>query len=247
MNYTYNYITGNPNYLDYPKLNKSLSLLSNASNSQQWADAWVSILQKYSVQQETYLEQSKNREYINHYFKKNDSEFINISWRLDYQEIHGFINVSETISNFRSQKLPTYKFPTSFLTDPQRFRWQPTSDIHIKLDNIGQPIIAFPLVKNTTYMILDGNHRATKALKESQPFLNGIFINREEFFRNLIFFPSNFDFYASFLAIVLNELSFLELLNRKVDTIPQSFFPPKLPYSSYSKDKRTSDVFRLYN
>ncbi|WP_285023722.1 ParB/Srx family N-terminal domain-containing protein [Lactococcus garvieae] len=155
--------------------------------------------------------------------------------------------MSEIISNFRSQTLPTYKFPTSYLTDPQRFRWQPTSDIHIKLDNINQPIIAFPLIKNTTYMILDGNHRATKALKESKPFLNGIFINREEFFKNLIFFPSNFDFYASFLSTVLNELSYLELLNRQVNTIPQSFFPPKLPDSSHLENKRRGEVFRLYD
>lgn len=94
-------------------------------------------------------------------------------------------------------------------------------------------------------MILDNNHRATKAILTNQKMVEIIYINREYFFLDLQFFPSKFDFYACFLVIVLHEMDQINIRPSVPNFIPQSFFPPKLPNVFQMENHWERNIFRM--
>ncbi|MCF0231307.1 MAG: hypothetical protein HUJ63_03330 [Enterococcus sp.] len=245
MNANYNYITGNQLFVDYSQLKTSLLDYTVAENTSDWANSWIKVLKESAIQQEIFLGNKINRSQFNQYFKKFDTEFINIGKKVDTQGIQGFVNVSKVLTTFRRLRLNPFTTPTELLLDKRYFQWKQTADTTIKLNNLNQPILAFPLIKGQTYMILDGNHRATKAILSPQETIEIIYINRENFFLYLQFFPSKFDFYACLFVTVLHELDQVKICPGITEFIPQHFFPPQLPEISKVEDYWRRDVFRM--
>ncbi|WP_176274527.1 ParB/Srx family N-terminal domain-containing protein, partial [Enterococcus sp. 7D2_DIV0200] len=216
-----------------------------AENSSEWANSWIKVLKESAIQQEIFLGNKINRNKFNQFFKKFDTEFINIGKKVDTQSIQGFVNVSKVLTTFRRLRPNSLTTPTEFLLDKRYFLWQQTTDTTIKSSNLNQPILALPLIKGHTHMILDGNHRATKAILSPQETIEVIYIDRENFFLDLQFFPSKFDFYACHFVTVLHELDQVKICPGITEFIPQSFFPPQLPEIAQVEDYWRRDIFRL--
>lgn len=245
MHFSYDYIAGNFKFIDLAKLKTNLLNYIDAENISEWTESWINVLQESANQQKNFFENRTNQEQFNHVLDSSNIEFINIGWLFNSGLLQGFVNISEVLTMIRPLHLTPITTSTELLLDNRFFQWQPTPDTDIKLSNLNQPIFALPLVNGKTYMILDGNHRATHAILTQQKTIEIIYIDREKFFLNLQFFPSKFDFYACSLVMILHEMNQIQVSPSISYFIPQSFFPSQTTKHSKVRNYWRRSFFRL--
>ena len=241
----YNYKEGDFNFISTSHLQKTLKKQFPASNSSEWAESWIQTFILAANKQKEFFLEKTNFNRFNDYFAHNSPEIYSFGHAFDSQDLTASLYIDAVLTTFRSESHPPLEFPTHLLTNQNCFSWKKTSDILIKPSNIGQPLLVFPLIEDGVHIIIDGNHRATKALLVGQQSSYAHFINRKEFFKHRIYFPSDFDFFSAFFICSYYDLSLYRFTGNN-NTIPKEFFPPKLPHFEDRKDHWGRDVFRLY-
>lgn len=245
MHFSYDYIAGDFKFIDLAKLKSSLLNYIDAENTSEWAESWINVLLESINQQKNFFQNRINQKQFNQILDSSNIEFINIGWLFNSELLQGFVNISEVLKMIRPLHLTSITTSTELLLDNRFFQWKPTLDTDIKLSNLDQPILALPLVNGKTYMILDGNHRATHAILTSQKTIEIIYIDREKFFLNLQFFPSKFAFYACSLVMILHEMNQIQVSPSIPYFIPQSFFPSQTTKNSNVRKYWSRSFFRM--